>query len=86
MSNKSDDHAARPHTGGLAAVEGDVEASIAMIVALAVRNGVEDLHAEGVFSDAQAPDFNRGVRNGLYEALVAHKEARAEPERGEHVP
>lgn len=44
---------------------------IAKIVAIGARNGVEDLHAAGAFSDPQAPAFNRRIRNRAYETLLA---------------
>lgn len=47
------------------------EARQATIVAVLVRNGVEDLHADGAFDDSQAPTFNRLVRRELYQAGVA---------------
>lgn len=54
---------------------------MAKLFALAVRNGVEDLHSTGAFSDAQAPTFNRLVRNRFFEALLVLEAARdADPE------
>lgn len=47
------------------------EARQAVILAVLVRNGVEDLHAAGAFEDSQAPTFNRLVRQELYQAEVA---------------
>jgi hypothetical protein len=49
------------------------DAIIAKIIALAARNGVEDLHADGVFSDRQAPSLNRRIRDGVYEMLIARR-------------
>jgi hypothetical protein len=43
----------------------------AKLLALGVRNGVEDLHAAGCFDDSQAPLFNRTVRARILEALLA---------------
>jgi hypothetical protein len=39
--------------------EQDGDAIFAKMIALAARNGVEDLHANGAFSDQQAPAPNR---------------------------
>lgn len=49
----------------------------AKLLALGVRNGVEDLHAEGAFDDSQAPAFNRLVRGRIYEALAVLRAAGA---------
>jgi hypothetical protein len=49
----------------------DFEVILAKMVALAARNGVEDLHANGAFSDRQAPALNRGIRGRVYELLIA---------------
>jgi hypothetical protein len=49
----------------------DFAATFAMIIALAARNRVEDLHASGAFSDQQAPSLNRLLRGRIYELLVA---------------
>jgi hypothetical protein len=38
---------------------------------VAARDGVEDLHAAGAFTDQQAPSLNRRVRGRIYEALIA---------------
>jgi hypothetical protein len=67
--------------GGIDAVANDSDAVMAMVIAMAARNGVEDLHAEGVFGDAQAPRFNRLVRGRVYEALLAlrYRESRDGP-------
>ncbi len=43
----------------------------AMTIAMSARNWVEDLHAAGSFSDAQAPALNRRLRNRAYEVLMA---------------
>jgi hypothetical protein len=43
----------------------------AMAIAMSARNWVEDLHAAGSFSDAQAPGLNRRLRNRAYEVLLA---------------
>ncbi len=47
------------------------EAVLAKIIALAARNGVENLHAAGAFSDQQAPALNRRIRGRVYELLLA---------------
>lgn len=52
-------------------VEPDNEAVLAKVIALAARNGVEELHAVGAFSDQQAPSLNRRLRGRVYELLVA---------------
>lgn len=53
----------------------------AELLALGVRNGVEDLHASGAFTDDQAPAFNRLVRDRVYEALAVLRAAGdAEPD------
>jgi hypothetical protein len=49
----------------------DVEVLLTKIIALAARNGVEDLHAAGAFSDQQAPALNRRIRGRVYELLLA---------------
>lgn len=49
----------------------DFEVVLAKIIALAARNGVEDLHAAGAFSDQQAPALNRRIRGRVYELLLA---------------
>ncbi len=54
--------------------EQDVDAAIAKMIALAARNGVEDLHAGGAFSDRQAPSLNRGIRGRVYELLIARRQ------------
>jgi hypothetical protein len=41
------------------------------VIALAARNGVEGLHAQGAFSDEQAPALNRRLRGYAYEVLIA---------------
>jgi hypothetical protein len=43
----------------------------AKLFALAVRNGVEDLHAEGAFDDREASRLNSAIRGRIYEALLA---------------
>ncbi len=43
----------------------------AKTIALAARNAVEDLHAQGAFTDEQAPALNRRLRDHAYEALIA---------------
>lgn len=49
----------------------DFEVATAKVIALAARNGVEDLHAAGAFSDRQAPALNRRIRGRIYELLLA---------------
>lgn len=51
--------------------EPDFEVVLAKMIALAARNGVEDLHAAGAFSDQQAPALNRRIRGSVYELLLA---------------
>jgi hypothetical protein len=51
--------------------EQDADAIFAKMIALAARNGVEDLHTDGAFSDQQAPALNRRVRGRIYEVLIA---------------
>jgi hypothetical protein len=57
----------------------DTDAAVAKMIALAARNGVEDLHAQGVFSDAQAPALNRLLRNHIYEWLLANSLQQVRP-------
>lgn len=49
----------------------DADATIAKLFAVAARNAVEDLHATGAFSDAQAPALNRRIRSRIYELRLA---------------
>jgi hypothetical protein len=49
----------------------DYNATLAKMIALAARDGVEDLHADGAFSDRQAPSLNRRIRGRIYEVLTA---------------
>jgi len=51
----------------------DLDAVIAKMIALAARNGVEDLHAASAFSDQQAPALNRRIRGRIYELLLANR-------------
>lgn len=51
--------------------EQDADAIFAKMIAVAARNGVEDLHTDGAFSDQQAPALNRRVRGRIYEVLIA---------------
>lgn len=53
------------------AADVDQDAVFAKMIALAVRNSVEDLHANGAFSDRQAPGLNRRIRGRVYEVLIA---------------
>ena len=57
--------------GDQASANTDGEAMFAKVIALAARNGVEDLHADGAFSDQQAPSLNRRLRSRVYELLIA---------------
>jgi len=59
--------------------EQDTDAVIAKMIAVAARNGVEDLHADGAFSDQQAPLLNQRIRSRIYELLVASR--RSDPRR-----
>jgi hypothetical protein len=43
----------------------------AMVIAMAARNAVEDLHAGGAFTDQQAPALNRRLRNRVYAVTLA---------------
>jgi hypothetical protein len=52
-------------------IDTDNDAVLAKVIALAARNGVEDLHATGAFSDRQAPPLNRRLRGRVYELLIA---------------
>lgn len=63
---------ALPHIGSVVkATEIDNNALLAKLIALAARNGVEDLHAAGAFTDRQAPSLNRRLRGRVYELLIA---------------
>lgn len=42
-----------------------------MVIAMAARNAVEDLHAGGAFTDRQAPALNRRLRNRVYAVTLA---------------
>ncbi len=42
-----------------------------MVIAMAARNWMEDLHVTGAFSDAQAPALNRRVRDRTYTVELA---------------
>jgi hypothetical protein len=59
----------------------DPDVMMAKFLALGVRNGVEDLHAEGAFGDDLAPTFNRLVRRHIYEALYALTHVDADSEK-----
>jgi hypothetical protein len=52
-------------------IDTDNDAVLAKVIALAARNGVEDLHAAGAFSDRQTPSLNRRLRGRAYELLIA---------------
>lgn len=62
----------------------DFDVVIATMIALAARNGVEDLHAAGAFSDEQAQALNRRIRGRIYEfqAMLDRNEQRG-PQRPE---
>ena len=49
----------------------DAPAQQAVLAAVLVRNGIEDLHAAGVFDDGQAPMLNRLVRQELFQACTS---------------
>jgi len=49
----------------------DHAAMWAEVIALGARNGVEDLHAAGAFTDDQAPVLNWRLRGHTYEVLIA---------------
>src|ERR1700689_780857 len=49
----------------------DLDAMWAKLIALGARNGTEDLHVAGAFSDRQAPALNRCLRGRIYEVLIA---------------
>lgn len=49
----------------------DPAAQQAVVFAVLVRNGVEDLHADGAFDDSQAPALNRLVRQELFQAFAS---------------
>lgn len=51
--------------------EPDYDALLAKVIALAARDGVEDLHTAGAFSDRQTPSLNRCLRNQVYELVIA---------------
>lgn len=62
------------HSGAVVkASEVDNDALFAKVIALAARNGVEDLHAAGAFTDRQAPSLNCRLRGRVYEVLVASR-------------
>lgn len=42
----------------------------ATVAALGARNGVEDLHSEGLLEDGDMPTLNRSLRNGLFDAFA----------------
>jgi len=45
--------------------------AIAKAIAMIVRNGMEDLHADGEISDALMAKLNPVIRNGIYSGLHA---------------
>jgi hypothetical protein len=69
MTSSTSSNEPTPDAGALP--EHEFEVVLAKMIALAARNGVEDLHAAGAFSDRQAPSLNRRVRGRVYELLVA---------------
>jgi hypothetical protein len=64
---------------GQASNDTNYDAVLAKVIALSARNGVEDLHAAGAFSDQQAPSLNRRLRGRVYELLIATR--RRDPSR-----
>ena len=44
-----------------------------LVMAHGARNGVENLHAEGVFDNAQAPALNALLRQRIYQWLLANR-------------
>jgi hypothetical protein len=48
---------------------------LAIILALLVRNSIEDLHAEGYMPNSVMPQFNKCVRDSIYTGLVLVKKA-----------
>jgi hypothetical protein len=52
-------------------VGSDYDAVLAKVIALAARNGVEDLHAAGAFSNQQAPSLNRRLCDARGHILCA---------------
>jgi hypothetical protein len=56
------------------------DAIIAMVIALAARNSVEDLHTSGAFADAQAPALNRRLRGRICEVLIALRRSHDSPD------
>ncbi len=57
----------------------DLDGMWAKLIALGARNGAEDLHVAGAFSDRQAPALNRRLRGRIYEVLIALR--RLDPDR-----
>jgi len=57
----------------------DLDAMWAKLIALGARNGAEDLHVAGAFSDRQAPALNRRLRDRIYEVLIGLR--RLDPDR-----
>jgi hypothetical protein len=49
----------------------DVAAQQAVVAAVLVRDGVEDLHAAGAFDDRQTPVLNRLVRQEMLQACTS---------------
>ena len=69
MTSSTSSKEPTPDSGALP--EREFEVILAKMIALAARNGVEDLHANGAFSDRQAPALNRRIRGRVYELLIA---------------
>ena len=69
MASSTSSKESAPDAGALP--QHDFEVILAKMIALAARNGVEDLHANGAFSDLQAPALNSRLRGRVYELLIA---------------
>src|SRR5450759_482630 len=71
LSGTHDGPAEKANSGDASDIDADILS--AKTIALAARNGVEDLHAAGAFSDQQAPSLNRRIRARIYEVLLARR-------------
>jgi hypothetical protein len=72
MAKRSSDNQSEARPAPVdAPTDTDFDATLAKMIALAARDGVEDLHADGAFSDQQAPSLNRRLRGQVYELLIA---------------
>src|ERR1700691_1320689 len=69
MASSTSSKESAPDAGALP--QHDFEVILAQMISLAARNGVEDLHANGAFSDLQAPALNSRLRGRVYELLIA---------------